>query len=378
MWCFYYKLKWWLFQKTRVTIIILLLLNITVYAQNQQNSNQWIRPEGTDDPALWGIRNGIVFALWPYGLETEKSLYGGGPRGLVRMGFEHDGKKYLLNFLAIEPVVKGDIEFSEISPSMADGRWGKLMWASDDANPTSFHPTANTTGYITRPDLENSAIEELAVYVFIERFMSGAHPYLRLSIRNDRPEEVCIEVFNREDSDSMDFCNITATMGNYSRLRQIHLKNKTIDARKLYKDYTGIDFVEKETYPVEDFLQSDHGDYFAFATTNESLEELMDWPADSLAKRRGSWKYRPPVKLTQYWRKEKPKPNANLHLRVNGRYKYWSGGSRDESLYMEIPGGASFENFELREKYHKGQKLYYGISTDMPSQILDNFNAKHH
>ncbi|QNL50567.1 hypothetical protein H8S90_02875 [Olivibacter sp. SDN3] len=372
----FYKLKW--FFRSYAIVVLLLFSNTAIYGQNHEISNQWIRPESAEDAALWGIRNGIVFALWPYGIETEKSRYGGGPRGLVRMGFERDGKKYLLNFLAIEPIVKGKIEFSEISPSMVDGKWGKLMWASDEEASTSFSPMANSRGVISRPDPKNPAIEELSVYVFLEKFISGAHPYLRLSIRNDRPEEICVEVFNREDSELMDFCNITATMGNYSRLRQIHLKNKIIDARKLYTDYKGIDFVEKESYAADALIQSKGGDYFAFATTNESLEELMDWPTDSLAERRRSWRYRPSVKLTQYWRKENPNPKNNLHLRVNGRYRYWSGGSRDESLYMEIPGGASFENFELQEKYHQGQKLYYGISKDMPAQILDNFNAKHH
>jgi len=345
-------------------------------AQTGVSSNQWIQPKSAQDASLWGIRNGIVFSLWPYGIETEKSVYGGGPRGLIRVGIERAGKSYLLNFLAVEPVIDGKMEFSEISPSRVDDIWGKLMWASDWEAPTGFYPTALSRGIISHPDPKNPTVEELSLYVFMERFIAGAHPYLRLSIRNDRPQELCVEVLNRSDSKKMDFCNITATMGNYSRLRQLHLKDRIINAKALYKDYKGIDFVEKEQYAADQLIESKGGDLFAFATSDESLVALAAWPDDSLARSKVSWRYRPNIKLTQYWRKEKADMRSDLQLRVNGRYRYWSGGSRDEKHYMPIPGGASFENFELREKYAPGQKMYFGITEEEPSQIIHKFNAQ--
>jgi len=343
-------------------------------AQDHPPSDQWIRPKNAQDGALWGIKGGIVFSLWPYGLETEKGIYGGGPRGLIRVGIEHEGEIYLINFLAIEPVVNGKLEFSEISPSTVDGKWGKLLWAGADENAVAYSPTANTRGIITHPVLDKPEVEELSLYVFMEQYLAGAHPYLRLSVRNDRPQEVGIQVFNRSGSKPMSFCNITATMGNYERLRQLHLKDQTIDSRELYTGYTGIDFIEKESYPAQKFIRSKGGDYFVFATTNETLVELKQWPNNALAQTKGNWRYRPNLKLTQYWRKEPAPVYPGLQVRVNGRYNYWSGGSNNPEHYMAIPGGAAFENFEFREPYVSGQQTFFGITTQAPEAILARFN----
>lgn len=341
----------------------------------QTSQARWIQPKSEKGAAVWGIKNGIIFSLWPYGIETANGIYGGGPRGLVRIGVEKNGKTYLLNFLAIEPIVKGKMEFSEISPSLSDQKWGKLMWASEDENATAFYPTANTKGVIAHPDPQNPLIEELTVYIFIEKFISGAHPYLKLSIRSDRPQEVGIQVFNRADSDEMEYCNITATMGNYARVRQLHLKDEVVDAKTLYEGYDGIDFVEKESYSADKLIHNKNGNYFAFATTNENLASLMKWPTDSLAEAKSSWKYRPAIKLTQYWRKEQMNEKTALHLRVNGRVKYWSGGSRNIAHYLPIPGGPAFENFELREKYLPGQKSFFGITEMSPEAVLETFDT---
>lgn len=357
-----------------ITIAWLVISWPIAFAQEQSSEHVWIQPESDKDAALWGIRNGIVFSLWPYGIETNKGLFGGGPRGLIRLGIERGGNMYLLNFLAIEPIVNGKIEFSEISPSQIDEKWGKLMWASDEETASPFYPTANTSGIISHPDPEHPKVEELSLYVFMEKFISGAHPYLKLSIRSDHPQEICIQVFNRADSEQMDYCNITATMGNYARLRQLHFKDEVIDAKTLYRNYEGIDFIEKDTYPAAKLLRSKRGDRFAFATTNENLEELGKWPTDSLANVKRNWYYRVPVKLTQYWRKEQVAENAQWRVRVNGRAKYWSGGSRDANNYLAIPGGPAFENFELQEKYLRGQKSFFGITEMSPMEIMETFN----
>ncbi len=76
------------------------------------------------------------------------------------------------------------------------------------------------------------------------------------------------------------------------------------------------------------------------------------------------------MEITQYWRKEGLSYDPSLHLRVNGRARYWSGGSQDKNAYVPIPGGPSFENFEMREKYYPGQKFYFGISRKSPAEIL--------
>src|SRR3546814_8465703 len=50
------------------------------------SEHQWIRPADGNDPAIWGIRDGIVFGLWPYGIESGQDAIGGSPRGLIRVG----------------------------------------------------------------------------------------------------------------------------------------------------------------------------------------------------------------------------------------------------------------------------------------------------
>lgn len=331
---------------------------------------EWIRPASRTSPSIWGLKGGIVFSIWPYGVETDASSFGGGPRGLIRVGYEFKGKIYLINFLAIEPVVNGKIEFSEISPSQVDQKWGKLMWASGTRDSKTFEPYSSSPGVIDTIRTNNSVTEKLSVYFFIEKFDHGAHPYLRLSITSDRPEEVGIEVFEKEGSAKMDRCVITATMGNYARLRNIYLKEQVINSKKLFENYNDIHFVEKESYPYTVFLKDRNGDFIVPAATDETFAGLSAWPQEEAYLDRVSWRYRPPFQLTQYWRKESSRFDSSLKLRVNGRTFYWAGGVDDKSKYIRIPGGTAFENFELRENFYPGQKFYFGITRKTVPELL--------
>jgi len=330
---------------------------------------KWIRPQTSADKLVWGIHNGIVFSLWPNGVETgDKGT--GGPRGLLRVGYEYKGKIYLINYIAIEPIVDGKIEFSEISPSNTDGKWGKLIWPSNTETNDAYNPANLVSGNISHPDPAHPQTEQLSLFVFMEQYLDKAAPYLKISIRNDKPEEICFEISNKANSAPMQRCALTATMGNYSRLRLLHLDNEVIDSRKLYTGYEGIDFIEKDAYPVTRMLKLKDGSPIALATQNESLTELSKWPADSAHYAKRGWRYRPNFKLTQYWRKDGPGYDPSLQVRVNGRSKYWAVASRDPKAYVSLPGGAAFENFELREKYYPGQKFIYGLSRKPADEIL--------
>lgn len=352
----------WVGRNVLFTTLLVLMSSGIIRAQNSSLKSEWIRPVNEKSPSVWGIKNGIVFGLWPYAIESSRDEMGGGPRGLIRVGYELNGNIYQFNYIAVEPVVEGKMEFSEISPSTADEKWGKLMWAGNDQNAGYFSPSAMSRGIITHPDPSHPDIEELSLYVFMEKFFNGAKPYLRISIRNDRPEELCFEIFHEKSSAGMERCALTATMGNYSRLRLLHLNNKVIDSRRLYRDYNGIDFIEKEGYPADQMARDEKGDFIVIAEPNESFAELASWPQEEAYYSRWNWRYRPFFKTCQYWRKEKTQYDPSLHVRVNGRAKYWTGGSNDKSKYIDIPGGPAFENFELREKYYPGQKFYFGIT----------------
>jgi hypothetical protein len=359
-----------------LAVSLLAMLFHTHIILAQAANNLWIRPAHAKSPAVWGIKNGIVFSIWPSAIEGVNEENTGGPRGLIRIGYEDKGTVYHINYLAVEPVVDGKMEFSEISPSQIDNRWGKLMWAGDTENQTDYFPAAKTRGTITHPDMQHPEVEELSVYIFMERFMNGAQPYLRLSIRGDRPQELGIEIFNQRGSALMQRCAITATMGNYSRLRNLYLKDKVVNSKELYKGFDGLDFIEKQSYPVQQMLKDDNGDFIAIAEPDENFASLTAWPADQAYQNRGGWRYRPGVKLTQYWRKESAKYDPSLSVRVNGRAKYWSVASKNPNDYINIPGGPAFENFELRENYYAGEKFYFGITTKTPQQLVKALGDK--
>ena len=344
------------------------------HAQLSETKPQWIRPDNEKSPPVWGIHNGIVVSIWPATVDKGGPGAEGGPRGLIRVGYEHGGMVYLINYIAVEPVVKGDMEFSEVSPSRVDNKWGKLFWAAADTTSTSFFPYANTKGIITHPDIQHPDVEELSFYIFMEQFLDGAHPYLKLSIRSDKPGELGLQIFNRDNSAVMERCALTATMGNYSRLRLLYLKDKVIDSRKLFAGYNDIEFAEKDPYPADQLLHSKDGGYVACAESNETFNELASWPQQPAYLKAWGWRYRPFFKLTQYWRAEAADYDPSLQVRVNGRAKYWGGESTDRSKYIDVPGGPAFENFEMRENYKPGQKFYFGLTQQSAQEFISGLN----
>jgi hypothetical protein len=165
----------------------------------------------------------------------------------------------------------------------------------------------------------------------------------------------------------MERCALTATMGNYSRLRLLHLKDKIIDSRGLFARYDDIEFDEKEPYPYTQMLKAKNGDLLAVAEPSETFDQLASWPYQP----KSNWRYRPPFRLTQYWRVDSGGYDHSLNIRVNGRAKYWAGGSDDKTKYVNIPGGPAFENFELRENYQPGQKFYFGLSLKGAKELME-------
>jgi len=355
----------------RFVILSILALNQAATAQQLPTKPSWIRPENAKSPPVWGIHDGIVVGLWPASLEGTVPNTEGGPRGLLRIGYEYKGVVYLINYIAVEPVVDGDMEFSEVRPSVVDGKLGKLFWASDSDSTGSFSPYASTPGVITHPDAAHPEVEELSLYILMEKFIDGAHPYLKLTIRSDKPGELGLQIFNYKNNAVMERCALTATMGNYSRLRLLYFKDKVIDSRKLFSGYDDTEFDEKEPYPVGQMLKTKNGDPIVFAESNETFNELASWPQGPAYLAKWHWHYRPFYKLTQYWRVDAGDYDKSLQVRVNGRAKYWGGESPHKEDYISVPGGPAFENFELRENYHSGQKFYFGLSMKTAKELAD-------
>jgi hypothetical protein len=264
----------------------------------------------------------------------------------------------LVNFVAVEPVVEGTgprhtrMAFSELEPSRLDApQRGKRLSVVGDVSGdlTVVSPSVD----------EASDVEILTVKIEVEPFSAnGAHVYLVAQMRSDRPNEVAFTVHHYDDSAPIQENTLTATMGNYERLRLLWLKEQVVDSRVLYDGYDGVDFIERETYPLDAMLRASDGSAFVACTSDEREPAATEIP-------HRWWKYKS-VRLTQYWRVPESDIETNLRVRVNGRRVYWG------SKTLAIPGGVSFENFEVRQRYVPGQTFIFGLSRTEPNELMEH------
>jgi hypothetical protein len=312
--------------------------------------SEWVRPQKAGDPLVWGRRDGMVFGLYSQGGMR-------GPRGLIRVGIfsPETSAPELLNFIAVEPVAAGAgprfdrMAFSELEMSELDpGQRGKRMWVEG----------SGTKDEAVRGSLEilhtgKATVERLSVRINVERFtQNGAHVYVIASIDSDQPKELRLRVFAEPDSPPLDELTLTATMGNYERLRLLWLNDRVVDSRQLFPDYDGDAFVEQYNYPLPEMLRSGDGDAIVFCTSNERD------PGKTEGNSTAHWVYTLP-KLTQYWRVPGRDVEPDLRVRVNARRDYWASKT-------PVLGGIAFENFEVRERYIPGQTFIYGITGQEP------------
>lgn len=324
-------------------------------------ASPWIQPAAPGDPLIWGRKDGIVFGLpSPGGMR--------GPRGLIRVGVisPTTGKPELLNFIAVEPVVLGPgsrssrMAFSELEPSRLDldehgaGEHGKRLWVDLNSYDKANLPTGTLE---TFPGERNSpAIERLSVQIDVERFSANnAHVHLIASIDSDHPDELQLSVYQDNDSPAIEELALSATMGNFERLRRLWLHRCVVDSRELMGSYTGDAFTDPPNYPLRDMLRTGDGDAIVFATTNE--ENPSSFPGTPS----GHWHY-PLPKLTQYWRIPAHEIQPDLRVRFNGRRVYWAS-------HDIVPGGIAYENFDVRQHYVPGQTYIFGVTARSPWQF---------
>ena len=154
----------------------------------------WMNVGSGTNQTIWGLRDGLRFAIFPGGFGHGN----GGPRGLIRIGSPTlpEGRYDLINFIAIEPVVDGVRGYSEMEKSHVDGQPGKAIWSSSPPSGNDETVVQNA-GTISSPV---PGVEELKVPLQVEKFDNGAHVRLVLSQRSDAPEELHLTVFLEPDS----------------------------------------------------------------------------------------------------------------------------------------------------------------------------------
>jgi hypothetical protein len=277
-----------------------------------------------NDGNRWTVRNGLTIALQPDDLRPD-----GSPRGLIRIGLPlrpESREPRLLNFVAVEPVtMDGRRGLSELEISPSEHKHGLAMW---------YDKPVETKDY-------------LRLTIRMDRFVNGAHPYVVAELDVHRPNEVRFEVYAEPDSAPMRQCILTSTMGNYERLRMLHLKDRTVSASELIPDALGDAFSRHVTFPLSE-MKRDADGAIVEATGNEADPRIL-----SNEIRRVDWWAYPGVAFTQYWRQPNP-VDGDLQVAVNAREKYYGQD-------LPIPGGKSFENFELNAAFHPGQVFIYGV-----------------
>ena len=316
---------------------------------------KWIVPaEGDASLPVWGIRGKIMVGLWPTG----------GPRGLIRIftPYVAGQKQSRINFIAIEPIVDGRRGYSEMETSTYDKRQGKVMWATADLHATSRPASPWTPVQPTFTTIDGA--EAMTFPVWTERFRNGAQPVVQVILRLDRPEEVTLRVTSVPGTAKMDKCILTATMGNYARLRRLWLKGKVVEAGEIWptlKDAgaTFTPFAPRRHWGAKDMVVVD-GEAIAAATPDEADPAGATYAVGT----KPWWRYRGRP-ATQYWRTKRVE---GLTVSVNGRTSYWANA-------VAIPGGIAFENFEMNAPFQEGQEFTFGVTLKTPGE-WKGFDAK--
>ncbi len=306
----------------------------------------WLRPaeEGPAEP-VWGIHEGIAVGLWPMA----------GPRGLIRIYTPYLGQQppRMINFISVEPVVEHPRGQSELEYSELDGVRGKAMWSMDhiESDPHARPPWRPARGIVE----DRGESQRLRVFVAVERFHNGARPIIEIVLRQDRPHEVAFRIWAAEDSAVMESCVLSATMGNYALVRQLWLADEVVDARDLWREYTPdrLNFAPWREFAADRLLRVGE-DVIVAATSDEADPAAADYAEEVPP----HWRYHGKP-ATQYWRTG---AEALWEVAVNGRRTYWGEQG-------DIPGGVSFENFELRLPFRPGQELRFGVTPEGPQEL---------
>ncbi len=301
----------------------------------------WLRPPagGAAEPR-WGHAQGMQLGIHPIP----------GPRGLLRIftPYLDHPRERLVNFIAVEPIPRGATErgFSELEPSSLDpGERGKRFWSADTAEVGEpADPLSPARGIVAAVD----GVETLTVWIGVERFDNGADVRVRVRFRADRPHEVEVAGFANEDTAPLDRLILTATMGNWARLRRLELADRVVEPRELWPGFTGTGFAEHARFGLDQLHREGER-----AVVSATGDEEDPWSVEYSADTAGHWRFEG-RRARQSWRVDDPHPG--LEVLVNARWSYWASAS-------PIPGGPSFENFEISEPFRQGAAYRFSVES---------------
>jgi hypothetical protein len=307
----------------------------------------WIRPNVTNYfKPRWGFKDGIRIGLTPQVI-----------RGLITVYTPYAGQKpdEVLNFFAVEPVPEGETNrgLSELEKSNLDNKRGKRIWTSNDDR--AFEPKDENEAATGVVGKENG-IETLTVYFFVETFHNRSKVYLKARFYANNPYEVELTSYKQKDSKELNYCIVTATMGNYARLRNLYLKDKMRSSKDIWPDYEEHDFAPHEMIDRKQMVTGKNDCPYFIAAPDEANPQVAEYETGTA----NHWKYigKP---ATQYWYCKDA--DDSLQGLVNGRVVYWGSHHR-------IPGGITFENFEMKKRFRNGDRFVFGVSPLAPVDFM--------
>ena len=269
----------------------------------------WRQPLKADDPLVWGSPGGLAVGIAPTP----------GPLGLLRIYAPYLSQPYprMVNFIAIEPVVGGRRGFSELESR------------------TMVAEKCQVRG------------KTLSVRFSVETLANGAKPIIEVVFHADRPHEVALRCFAAPGSAPMERCILTATMGNYGRLRKLSLKDRVVEAKALWPTLAPdrLGFEPHRSFAAQELVTKGK-DVVLAAETDEA-----DLCAATYAPRTYHGWFYEGKPARHVWR---TKNVAGLVARVNARRTYWMSDAA-------IPGGLAFENIELDAPFVSGQEFIFAI-----------------
>ncbi|MVA76219.1 hypothetical protein GC722_09305 [Auraticoccus sp. F435] len=290
-------------------------------------ADPWIRPEPGGAPR-WGHREGLSVGLPPLL----------GPRGLLRVYAPYLGHEpeRMVNYVAVEPRPRRRWRrgFSELERSRLDDDQGLRLWTGEDG------PDPGTVA-------EVDGVATLTVLVHCERFANGAEVDVRVRFRADRPHEVELAAAARPGSAPLASCVLTATMGNYARLRTLRLADGPVGAGQLWPRHRGRRFTRRARFGL-DRLPRDADGCAVVAVTGDEPDPAAAVYAPGVA---AHWHWHG-LPAEQAW--VVPDPHPRLVAAVNGRVTYWASDA-------PIPGGVAFENVEVVEPYRPLRPLRFRV-----------------
>ncbi|WP_460005452.1 hypothetical protein [Microbacterium xylanilyticum] len=139
---------------------------------------------------------------------------------------------------------------------------------------------------------------------------------------------------------------LTATMGNWARLRRLELAHRVVTPAELWPGFTGTGFAEHASFALDELVRD--GDAVLVAAVGD---EVDPWSAAYAPDTAEHWRFIG-QRMRQTWRVDDPDPD--LRAQVNGRWSYWASAS-------EIPGGPAFENVEVVQPFRQGAPLRFVV-----------------